>query len=78
MKDLLGGGASREEMLVWVSEVQIPKVEYVDIKQPLRYLNLLILLIIIIFILHHMFPIALIHILSLYPSNISVAPPHGL
>lgn len=49
MKDSLGGGASREEMLVWVAEVQIPKVEYYlceaqrHIKQPLRYLNLLIL-----------------------------------
>ena len=52
MKDLLGGGASREEMLVWVAEVQIPKVEsYLceaqrHIKQPPRYLNLLILLLI--------------------------------
>lgn len=52
MKDLLGGGVSREEMFVWVAEVQIPKVDtYLHeaqrhIKQPLRYLNLLILLII--------------------------------
>lgn len=52
MKDLLGGGASREEMLVWVAEVQIPKEEsYLceaqrHIKHSLRYSNVLILLII--------------------------------
>lgn len=51
VKDLLGGGASREEMLVWVAEVQIPKVEHnlceaqSHVKQPQRNLNLLILLI---------------------------------
>lgn len=28
MTDLLGGGASREEMPVWVAGVQLPKVEY--------------------------------------------------
>lgn len=42
MKDLLGGGASREEMLVWIAEVQTPKVEHSlcaaqrHIKEPLE------------------------------------------
>lgn len=74
----MGGGASREKMLVWVAEVQIPKVEQYlreaqrRIKQPLKYLNLP----------HspHYFYCFASHVfrslLSLHPSDLSAAPSH--